>query len=168
MSPTRCLEHSRCLSTIARDRFSLHRHKRKIAVCGKNDGFCGPGPASNQSASSHRKTRLSRHSSPGAGALPSPSPARSQKGPKATSGRQWRIWRCGWGDGRWKSRWPDQRAGKWGLMNSPMPGQKLSSLRITKNKATKPDPNFSSFPISAIMPPICIIVNYSVSVVFAI
>ena len=31
---------------------------------------------------------------------PSPSPARSRKGPRATSGRRWRIWRCGWGDER--------------------------------------------------------------------
>ncbi len=33
------------------------------------------------------------------GPLPSQSPARLRRGPGATSGRQWRIWRCGWGDG---------------------------------------------------------------------
>ena len=42
-----------------------------------------------------RKTRFSRHFSRGGGAHPSPSPVRSPRAQKVTSGPLWRIWRCG-------------------------------------------------------------------------
>ena len=51
----------------------------------------------------------------------------------ATSGRQWRIWRCGWGEGRWKNRWPDRRAGKWGLTGANNNG--VCAIQIIRGTA---------------------------------
>ena len=45
------------------------------------------------------RSQFSRHSSLGGGLFLLGLPARLRKGPGATSGLRWLIWRCGWGDG---------------------------------------------------------------------